>query len=147
LPSSIHGAEMAAWSPRGDEVALEERRTPEKHALWVARADGSSARLVLEYPMTTYGGVDWTPDGATLVYSALSALSGDRMQLFAVPAAGGQPHRITNDAENLLHPQVSPDGRLVAASKMSHRKQIWRMPLGAVLTPASQSRRPPCSSE
>ena len=126
LPPSVHGALMAAWSPGGKEIALEESRGEGKQALWVVPVNGSNARLVVEYSMTTYGGVDWTPDGKTLLYSASS---GDRLQLFAVSAAGGSPRRLSEDSENLLHPQVSPDGRLVAASRLSHRKQIWRMPL------------------
>jgi Tol biopolymer transport system component len=88
------------------------------------RSDGAAARKIVDYPMRTYGGVDWTPDGKTLIYSALS---GTRMQLFAIPAAGGIPRRLTSATEHLLHPQVSPDGRWIAATRLTHRIEVRRM--------------------
>ena len=124
LPAGISGAEMVAWSPASDEIAIEEASSPGRHALWVVRSDGSTARKIVDYPMRTYGGVDWTPDGKTLIYSALS---GNRMQLFAIPAAGGVPRRLTSDTAHLLHPQVSPDGRWIAATRLTHVIEVRRM--------------------
>lgn len=126
LPAALTGAEMAAWSPVGEEIAIEEAMPGGRHALWVIRSDGSGARKLVDYPMRTYGGVDWTPDGKTLIYSALS---GTRMQLFAIPAAGGMPRRLTSSTAHLLHPQVSPDGRWIAATRLSHEIQVRRMRL------------------
>jgi Tol biopolymer transport system component len=124
LPAGLTGAEMVAWSPGGDEIAVEEAMAGGRHALWVVRSDGSAARKLVDYPMRTYGGVDWTPDGKTLIYSALS---GTRMQLFAIPAAGGVPRRLTSGTAHLLHPQVSPDGRWIAATRLSHVIEVRRM--------------------
>jgi Tol biopolymer transport system component len=124
LPAGLTGAEMVAWSPGGDEIAVEEAMAGGRHALWVMRSDGSAARKLVDYPMRTYGGVDWTPDGKTLIYSALS---GTRMQLFAIPAAGGVPRRLTSGTAHLLHPQVSPDGRWIAATRLSHVIEVRRM--------------------
>ena len=124
LPAALTGAEMAAWSPAGEEIAIEEAVPGGRHALWVIRSDGTGARKLVDYPMRTYGGVDWTPDGKTLIYSALS---GARMQLFAIPAAGGMPRRLTSDTAHLLHPQVSPDGRWIAATRLTHEIQVRRM--------------------
>jgi Tol biopolymer transport system component len=127
LPAGLTGAEMVAWSPAGDEIAVEEAMAGGRHALWVMRADGSAARKLVDYPMRTYGGVDWTPDGKTLIYSALS---GTRMQLFAIPAAGGVPRRLTSGTAHVLHPQVSPDGRWIAATRLSHVIEVRRMAVG-----------------
>ncbi len=126
LPTQIHNSLWAAWSPVSDDVALEEDLGGGRHALWIAASDGASARKVTEYPMETYGGLSWTPDGKTLVYAALT---GGRMQLFAIPAAGGSPEQLTHDSGNLLHPRVSPSGTLVAATRLVHRKEIWRVAL------------------
>jgi Tol biopolymer transport system component len=127
LPPEISGAEMVAWSPAGDEIAIEEAMAPVRHALWVVRTDATAARKLVDYPMRTYGGLDWTPDGKTLIYSVLT---GNRMQLFAIPAAGGQPRRLTSDGAHILHPQVSPDGRWIAATRLVHTIQVRRMPVG-----------------
>jgi hypothetical protein len=126
LPPALTGAEMAAWSPAGEEIAIEEAMPGGRHALWVIRSDGTAARKLVDYPMRTYGGVDWTPDGKTLIYTALS---GNRMQLFAIPAAGGVPRRLTSGTAHLLHPQVSPDGRWIAATRLTHEIQVRRMAL------------------
>jgi len=92
----------------------------------VVRVDGSWPRKVVEYAMPTYGGVDWTPDGRSLVYSAVV---GNHMQLFIVPASGGMPRQLTADSANLLHPQVSPDGRFIAATRIMQERAIWRLEL------------------
>lgn len=126
LPVGPSGAEMAAWSPTGEEIAIEEATGGGRHALWVIRSDGTGGRKLVDYPMRTYGGVDWTPDGKTLIYSALT---GSRMQLFAIPAAGGIPRRLTSASAHLLHPQVSPDGRWIAATRLTHVIEVRRMSL------------------
>jgi len=126
LPTQIHNAVWAAWSPVSDDVALEEDLGGGRHALWIAASDGASARKVTEYSMATYGGVSWTPDAKALVYTASS---GERMQLFAIPAAGGTPQQLTHDSGNVLHPRVSPSGTLIAATRLAHRKEIWRVAL------------------
>jgi Tol biopolymer transport system component len=126
LPAQVHNSVWAAWSPVTDDVALEEDLGGGRHALWIAASNGTSARKVTEYPMKTYGGVSWTPDGKALVYAALT---GGRMQLFAIPAAGGTPQQLTHDSGSLLHPRVSPSGTLIAATRLVHRKEIWRVAL------------------
>lgn len=68
------------------------------------------------YRSETYGGLDWTPDGKTLIFAGLV---GDRMQLFAVPRAGGSVTRLTVGNENYLNPRVSPDGRWIACSVLA----------------------------
>jgi Tol biopolymer transport system component len=127
LPAAISSAEMVAWSPAGEEIAIEEAMGSGRHALWVIRSDGTAPRKLVDYPMRTYGGVDWTQDGKTLIYSALT---GNRMQLFAIPAAGGLPRRLTTEPAHILHPQVSPDGRWIAATRLVHTIQVRRMAFG-----------------
>jgi Tol biopolymer transport system component len=129
LPAEVTGAEMVAWSPDGQQLAIQEKMSDTRHALWVVAADGSSGRKLVDYPLRTYGGVDWTADGQTLIYTALT---GNRMQLFAIPAAGGTPRRLTSDDAHLLHPKVSPDGRLIAATRLVHRIEVRRMRLGTM---------------
>ena len=125
-PGPIPSAETAAWSPVFDEIAIQAMEGPGRHAIWIVRANGANPRRLVQYETHTYSGVDWTADGKTIVYSAI--VDG-RLQLFAIPAAGGRPTRITHDEWNVLHPTVSPDGRLVAATRISNRKAILRLRL------------------
>jgi hypothetical protein len=126
LPPGVEGSLLASWSPVEDEIAFVQRIAGERQALWVVAPDGSGARRIVEFRSSTYGGLDWTPDGQRLVYAALAD---GRMQLFAVPGAGGTPERLTDDPANLIHPQVSPDGRWIAATRLERSKQLRRIPL------------------
>jgi Tol biopolymer transport system component len=126
LPESIKNAAQESRSPKGDEIALEERLEGDGRALWVVSVDGKRAEKLVEYTSSTYGGLDWTPDGKTIVYGALA---GERMQIFAVPRSGGPPRQLTDDSASLMHPQVSPDSRWIACTRLSQSKEIWRLKL------------------
>jgi len=126
LSAEIRSASWAAWSPDGKEIALEDNRGGEDRAIWIVHADGTHAEKLADYHGTSYGGLDWTPDGKTIVFSGLA---GDKLQLFSVARAGGAPVQLTHDAGNLMHPRVSPDGRWIACTRIVQSKQIWRRPL------------------
>jgi Tol biopolymer transport system component len=126
LPPSVRGTLLAAWSPKGDEIAVIAQGDGRRRELWVLSPDGRRAERLVEFEGSTYGGVDWTPDGELLIYSALA---GETMQLFAVARAGGPPRQLTRDAASLIHPQVSPDGRWIAATRVERRKELRRMKL------------------
>jgi Tol biopolymer transport system component len=126
LPAEIRSASWAAWSPDGKEIAIEDKRDGGNRALWIVHADGTHGEKLLDYKGTTYDGVDWTPDGKTIIYSGLA---GDKLQLFSIPRVGGAPTQLTHDAANLMHPRVSPDGKWIACTRIVQSKQIWRRPL------------------
>jgi Tol biopolymer transport system component len=126
LPDAIRSAAWAAWSPDGTQIAVEDNRGGENRSLWIVNADGSHAQKVLDYKGSTYDGLDWMPDGASIVYSALKD---GRMQLFAIPKIGGVAHQLTTDSGNLFHPRVSPDGKWIACTRIVQSKQILRRKL------------------
>ena len=123
LTSEIRSVSWAAWSPDGEEIAIEDNRGGEDRTLWTVQADGAHAQKVIDYWGTTYDGVDWLTEGKTIVYSALA---NGRLQLFAIPSLGGVPRQLTRDSGNLMHPKVSPDGRWIACTRVVQSKQIWR---------------------
>jgi Tol biopolymer transport system component len=153
LPDHIGGSVSALWSPTSDELLLIERADPETQILWVASLGGegapafsagpdlrggsdlsggvvlSRADKIVEFRAPTESGADWTPDGSHIVYSAVDE---GRLQLFAVPAKGGEPRRLSDEAANLLHPSVSPDGRWVAVTRLEQRKTVRRLPLSEI---------------
>ncbi|WP_213807624.1 PD40 domain-containing protein [Granulicella sp. dw_53] len=116
----------AMWSPDGREIAVEDDRGAGKRTLWIVQSDGSHPQKVLDYEDTAYGGLDWSHDGKSIVYSGLA---GDRMQLFSISRTGGVPQQLTHDSGNLMHPRVSPDGLRIACTRETQAKQIWRLPL------------------
>lgn len=55
----------------------------------------------------------WSPEGQTLYFSAWT---GTETQLFACPAAGGEPRPLTGGRQVHTAPAASPDGSLLAAT-------------------------------
>ncbi len=51
------------------------------------------------------------------------------MQIFKIAVGGGRPQRLSDDDAGLLHPQVSPDGRYVACSRLQWIKELRRIKL------------------
>ena len=127
-PADAHGVPAwEAWSPSRDEIAITFAGPgPNQVELWIMEPDGGSPRRVLAYTGHPYGGVDWSADGEAIIYSAL--MDGHQ-QLFSVPRTGGEPRQLTRDSANLFHPQVSPDGRWVAASRIRTVRRILRRPV------------------
>jgi Tol biopolymer transport system component len=126
LPAGVAGIAGEAWSPRGNEIAFVERIDDVKRAIWRSRPDGGEAHKLADFLSYTISGVAWTPDGQTLLYSALVD---DRMQIFSIAREGGAARQLTHADANVMHPSVSPSGRLVAASRIPWRKELWRMKL------------------
>jgi dipeptidyl aminopeptidase/acylaminoacyl peptidase len=125
LPGEVSGSVAAVYSPVSDDVLLIERLTPETQVLWIMSPAGEVEK-VIEFESHTRGGATWTPEGERVVYSAL--VDGN-MQLFSISRFGGEPQRLTTEPANVMHPQVSPDGRWIAATRLFQRKEIRRLPL------------------
>ena len=72
----------------------------------VPAAGGAAAKLVDRgaYP-------SWSPDGRTIVFQSDR---GGRWDIWTVPSQGGEPRRLTDDADVDYHPAWSPDGRWIA---------------------------------
>lgn len=123
LPDPLRTATLVSWSPVGEELAIEADAGNGRQAIWVLDLASEQVDKVVEYDSDTYSGLDWTPDGKTIVYSARSE---GRFQLFGVSRSGGVPKRLSDDSGNLLQPQVSPDGRWIAATRIEFTRELWR---------------------
>ena len=113
----------ATFSQVGPEIALEERVPDGTHRLWIVEGDGRGKRLLAEFrALSEISGIDFTPDGDHVVYSALA---GDHHQLFRVRTDGSRaPEQLTDVDTELYVPQVSPNGRLVAVTTFAHTKTV-----------------------
>src|SRR5438034_603542 len=132
LITGYHEDFQPVWSPRGRWVAYHSHRakTPvpsylapgSSDDIWLRRV-GAPARDPSEIRLTDFGWEagppDWSRDGTRLLF-----VSWERGG-----AAGGTPQQVTHDSGNLLHPRVSPSGSLIAATRLLHRKEIWRVAL------------------
>lgn len=118
----------AAYSPTAPEVALEERTPEGRRRLWLVSLEGAPPRLLAAYDaIPEVGGIDFDPEGASVLYTALA---GEHHQLFRVGIDGGAtPERLTAVDEELFAPQVSPDGSRVAVTVYTHTKTMRCQPL------------------
>jgi len=113
-PSSGVDDRQPNWSPGGDRI-LFQRRVPgsEDWDLYTMAPDGSDVRQVTTAPASDTD-ASWSPDSRWIVYS--SDHGGLPIpNIFAIPANGGEPIRVTHDETNEDGaPSWSPDGRWIA---------------------------------
>jgi Tol biopolymer transport system component len=71
----------------------------------------------------------WMPDGKTILYGKAKDGSQDVVELWSVPAAGGQSRKTGLSMSRLLAPRVSPDGRQIAfmANEQPSKSEVWIM--------------------
>jgi Tol biopolymer transport system component len=120
------------WSPDGRRLAI---ANGEVYAVW---ANGRGrVRVTRETPRFRLPWLDeasWSPDGKRVAYVSQLREPGDN-DLYALPAAGGRPRALTNNWAEEETPVWSPDGRLIALTRMQGRQ-----PWVAVLRPGGKSR-------
>ncbi len=121
------------WSPDGKRIAFVRRpgrggkprpllqRTPRPWSIWVAEVATGTAHAVWKSPHTLLGSMPDTHGGANLHWAA-----GDRLvfastvdgwpHLYAIPARGGTPLRLTSGDYMVEDVGMSPDRRFVIYS-------------------------------
>jgi len=72
----------------------------------------------------------WSPDGSTIVFAATtardqSARAEVQTALFAMPAAGGEPRKITGDEASYSQPQFAADGSALYARASPQTKFVY----------------------
>ena len=131
-PGDIENARMQYWSPVADIIAVEDWALEDRHRIFLLDLESRETRKIAEFNSSTFTGLDWSPDGGTIVFSG--RVDG-RYQLFRVSASGGKVEKLTHSMRgNLLMPQVSPDGRWIAATRATTTRQLWHRNL-ATSTP------------
>ena len=120
-------------SPDGDSLvishAAEEHITDPGQAwlassIYVLPVEGSATpRKVTDRAPSFWHG--WSPDGATLVYTARRD---DAWDVYAIPVAGGEERRLTTCPGLDDGPDYSPDGAFIYYNSFcSGSMEIWRM--------------------
>jgi len=97
-----------SWSPQGNDILFSAHVPDSQHAstIWVVHSDGSGLRQI---PVPGCGGLlssptfigcsfpTWSPDGTKIVFSRLSAATGER-DLYTVKADGSSLFQVTHTA-------------------------------------------------
>lgn len=103
------GSYFHAWSPDGARLAYTARREGRFQIATCAR-DGSDEQILTDDSFDHSDGPDYTPDGRWIWFNGEQRGAVD---LWRIPAQGGAPERMTQDAPVNWFPHPSPDGRWV----------------------------------
>jgi eukaryotic-like serine/threonine-protein kinase len=131
-----------AWSPDGAQLVFATENVVNPYArdtisqLWILDLGTRESRLLFRGDAV---GPSFSPSGRLVSFWA--AIAGIR-DIWTIPAAGGEPRRVTNDTHTDWSPFFSPDGRtLYFITDRSGRPNLWRVPMdessGQALGPPS----------
>jgi Tol biopolymer transport system component len=135
IPTPMINPRLQYWSPKSNEIAIEDFKDDENHSIFVLDYGTRKTRKVLDFRSSTFGALAWSSDGRRIVYSALV---GGRQQLFDIPKDGGAPHQISyGQFGDLIFPTVSHDGKWIAATRVMTTRELWSVPV-ADLHPLSR---------
>ena len=95
--------------------------------LFKSKLDGSQATQLTDFPV---GGVRWSPDGKSLVYT-------DDDKLYLISADGGAPEKLIATGEHENAPDWSPDGKSISFTYYNSTDQ----PTGGIFTVDLASRK------
>ena len=114
------------YSPDGKLLAISAASaTSRLSQIYVANADGSNHRLVVEAAPSYFHG--WSPDGRHLAFVANRG--NKRYDLYRVAAGGGEEQRLTFVPGAYDGPDYSPDGKWIYFNATREGGwNIWRMP-------------------
>jgi Tol biopolymer transport system component len=119
------------WSPDGDQVVFASigfvmpRDRSGISELWVVDVATAEQRRISEGDAVQ---PHWSPNGHRIAYWAV--LEGGRRDIHTIPASGGEPVPVTDDAAVDWSPVWSPDGRyLYFASDRGGSMNSWRVPI------------------
>jgi hypothetical protein len=110
-------AQDAAYSPDGTLVAF-----ARDGDLWLANADGSGQRRLLETPNVEEWGASWLPSGRALVYTARQS---DRRQIRVFQLPTGPSTRLAPTGAEEYGATVSSGGRLAFVSTRSGTPAVY----------------------
>jgi len=122
-----------AWSPDGRDVAycthnIEDPndRSLERSDIWIVNAATGEKRQLTGESVGDAAQPQWSPMGARIAY--WSKRKGGQRDLWTIPAAGGTPIAVTDDAAFDWNPVWSPDGKyLYFASDRGGQMNLWRV--------------------
>jgi tricorn protease len=121
-----------SWSPDGAEIAYSSAQVLADPASRPVRGTLSAIKVATGERRVVYDLGDavqprWSPDGQRIAFWAFAAQGGQR-DVWTIPASGGKPISVIQDAATDWNPVWSPDGRyLYFASDRDGSMEIWRV--------------------
>ena len=120
-----------SWSPDGKEIVFASRVTtnpmggPGASELWIVKIESRETRRLLERDGLQPA---WSPNGRFIAYWGMVQSANAHRNLWVIPAGGGQPIAITEDAPIDWSPAWAPNSRhLYFESDRGGSMGIWRI--------------------
>lgn len=122
LLATASNESAAAWSPKGPQFAFVTSRNG-RPEIWAQSTQEGWERPVVtrrDFPDDTVGlfAPAFSPDGERLAY--VRASNKRLAVIWISPAAGGEPIRLSDEADYGMGPTWSPDGNSIAYSSFQH---------------------------
>jgi len=113
--------------------------SPERHAIWSVRPDGTERRQVTSGPRD--GAFAISADSKSIAWASLDART-NAWGLWTMPVAGGAKHRIAASPSVLDHVLFTPDGRSILFTGYDKATlRVYRVPAaGGTATPLTKVR-------
>ncbi|MBP6821155.1 MAG: serine/threonine-protein kinase, partial [Acidobacteria bacterium] len=132
----VSGGRDPDWSPDGKEIIYSTiyggnifTRSYSGGQLWAVNIQSSAKRRIEAGPDAVQP--RWSPHAQRIAFWGLH--DGEKRDVWTIPAAGGQPIAVTQDAYQNGTPVWSPDGRyLYYCSNRNGRLSIWRVAIDEV---------------
>jgi Tol biopolymer transport system component len=119
-----------AWSPDGTRLVFASAdftlptARPARSELWVIEVASGKARKIFDGDAVQ---PSWSPSGQRIAYWAIPGTSGQR-DIWTIPAEGGTPVAVTEDAPLDWNPVWAADGRhLYFSSTRGGSMNLWRV--------------------
>ncbi len=130
-PPGMLGDTSPAFSPNGREIAFSRNVTDGVGDVYrVPVAGGSPVRLTSDD--RDLMGLEWAPDGASILFSSSRA---GIYSLWRVEAAGGAPTFVAGGGAKIKHPSVARARNLVAYESWIYEVGLWNVPTSAGAAP------------
>jgi Tol biopolymer transport system component/serine/threonine protein kinase len=124
-----------AWSPSGHEIAFSTEkvqdpnvRRPVDSVIWIVDVANGQLRKLAEGKIGDAAQPQWSPTGARLAYWGRH--KGGQRDIWTIPAQGGDPVQVTDDAAFDWNPVWAPDGKSIYfASDRGGSMNLWHVPI------------------
>ena len=131
---SPHLSARLDWSPDGRQLAFSELvGQSQVLALYLLNLESRRIRKLTSPPPEGAGDANpkFSPDGRTIAFKRISGFWADDM--YTVPVAGGQPHRVTWDKRGIWGHAWTADGKslIVSCQRGTTIFGLWRFPLAS----------------